>query len=113
MKKLQNNFTTPEQSKMLLELGVPADSADQVYYDDIMWGAHEFIPNDRTYSEIVAGYENISIPCWSVGRLMEIYDICVIEDTGSWANYTARLNYMNYLVASFETSKFDFSKLED
>jgi hypothetical protein len=28
MKKLQNNFTTPEQSKRLLELGVPADSAD-------------------------------------------------------------------------------------
>ena len=28
MKKLQCNFTTPEQSKRLLELGVPADSAD-------------------------------------------------------------------------------------
>ena len=28
IKKLQNNFTTPEQSKRLLELGVPADSAD-------------------------------------------------------------------------------------
>ena len=31
MKTLQNNFTTPEQSKRLLELGVPADSAD-IYY---------------------------------------------------------------------------------
>ena len=28
MKQLQNNFTTPEQSKRLLELGVPANSAD-------------------------------------------------------------------------------------
>ena len=28
MKQLQNNFTTPEQSKRLLELDVPADSAD-------------------------------------------------------------------------------------
>lgn len=28
MKTLQNNFTTPEQSKRLLEVGVPADSAD-------------------------------------------------------------------------------------
>jgi hypothetical protein len=28
MRKLQNNFTTPEQSKRLLELGVPVDSAD-------------------------------------------------------------------------------------
>ena len=31
MKTLQNNFTTPEQSKRMLELGVPADSADMVY----------------------------------------------------------------------------------
>ena len=31
MAKLQNNFTAPEQSKRLLELGVPADSADCVY----------------------------------------------------------------------------------
>lgn len=28
MKKLQNNFTTPEQSKRLLELGVPEWTAD-------------------------------------------------------------------------------------
>ncbi len=28
MKKLQSNFTTPEQSKRLLEMGVPTDSAD-------------------------------------------------------------------------------------
>lgn len=33
MKKLQNNFTTPEQSKRLLELDVPADSAD-CYFDE-------------------------------------------------------------------------------
>ena len=32
MKNLQNNFTIPAQSKRLLELGVPADSADY-YYD--------------------------------------------------------------------------------
>lgn len=40
------------------------------------------------------------------------YDMCVIDSIGNWANYTARLNYMNYLVACFETTKFDFSKLE-
>ena len=32
MKNFQNNFTTVEQSKQLLELGVPASSADGVYY---------------------------------------------------------------------------------
>ena len=28
----QNNFTTPEQSKRLLELGLPIESANIVYY---------------------------------------------------------------------------------
>ena len=36
MKTLQNNFTTPEQSKKLLELGVPIDSADMFYNN--AWG---------------------------------------------------------------------------
>lgn len=31
MKKLQNNYTTPEQSKRLLELGIPAWTADCFY----------------------------------------------------------------------------------
>ena len=34
MKQLQNNFTTPEQSKRLLELGVHEDSADMMYYPE-------------------------------------------------------------------------------
>lgn len=33
MSKLQNNFTTSEQSKRLLELGIPTNSAD-CYYND-------------------------------------------------------------------------------
>lgn len=72
MIKLKNNYTTPKQSKRLLKLGVPADSADQVYYKDAMWSAHEFLSPKHPYSEVVKGHENISIPCWSVGRMMEI-----------------------------------------
>ena len=34
MKTLQNNYTTPEQSKQLLKLGVPTDSADCFYLRD-------------------------------------------------------------------------------
>lgn len=41
IKKLQNNFTTPEQSKRLLKLGVPADSADCGIVEDIMHGGRE------------------------------------------------------------------------
>lgn len=34
MKTLQNDFTTPEQSKRLLELGLPADSANMRYREE-------------------------------------------------------------------------------
>lgn len=81
MKKLQNNFTTPEQSKRLLELGVPADSADCYLNSDsvIMLNGKTFQEN---YNEDVdlARLHLIEyphyVPCWSVGRLIEIYEIC-------------------------------------
>ena len=67
MKKLQNNFTTPEQSQRLLELGVPADSADCVY----RLGFNEFmiIPKDATYTtyadSIFRVLKDRCMPCWS------------------------------------------------
>ena len=67
MKTLQNNFTTPEQSKRLLELGVPADSSD-MYYKHTMFRPFLFSKGVlfSAYSEI----EDI-VPCWSVGRLID------------------------------------------
>ena len=78
MKKLQNNYTTPEQSKRLLELGVPADSADMYYccmkherFDipRVIWESYSKSSDLHPY---VFNY----LPCWSVGRLIEIYEIC-------------------------------------
>ncbi len=113
MKTLQNNYTTPEQSKRLLELGVPKDSADCFYLRE--HPDRLCILNDgKTLSELrLQLYMAHAMPCWSVGRLMEIYDMCVMNSTGSWADYTTRLNYVNYLVSCFEISDFDFSKLEE
>jgi hypothetical protein len=75
MKQLQNNFTTPEQSRRLLELGLPADSADLGIVEDNMYVDIEILR--VPYSQWCKGYEDISIPCWSAGRLIEIYHICV------------------------------------
>ena len=70
MKKLQNNFTTPELSKRLLELGVPADSADCYYgKDGKIHHIDGSIPNSLLWT---VG----CIPCWSAGRLIEIYNEC-------------------------------------
>ena len=54
MKNLQNNFTTQEQSKMLLELGVPADSSDCIRwsYDNFTSGLYDLsiIPYNKIFS---------------------------------------------------------------
>lgn len=86
MKQLQKNYTTPEQSKKLLELGLPIESADCFTantmeclspIDDMTI----FVLNrDETYTQRIDaickdGYVQHSdyLPCWSVGRLIEIF----------------------------------------
>ena len=66
MSKLQNDFTTPEQSKRLLELGIPKNSAN-LYYNK--FGALKAIPEYRNFNEFC---DSTDTPCWSVGRLIEI-----------------------------------------
>ena len=123
MKNLQNNFTTPLQSICMLNIGVPADSAD-LYYDknefEIYGIIHPYIlPYNRKFSNYNDAFY---IPCWSVGRLIEIFDICYsgTDVNAKWENYNALhkyKTYMNYIIYLFETNymrgNFDFSKLED
>ena len=102
MKQLQNNFTTPEQSKRLLELGVPIDTADM------------FRIREDTLPIVKVGFEsNVELPCWSVGRLMEIYYI----SRGAYSieyYYHNNTNMIDYMIRRFEIQKgkLDFSKLE-
>lgn len=94
METLQNNFTTPEQSNRLLELGVPEDSADCYY--------HHYFTNDPTpllrvlqpqWNETIGAIRGKSgqkiEPCWSIGRLIEIELKCRKEREG----YTPRLRF--------------------
>lgn len=115
MKTLQNNFTTPEQSKRLLELGVPADNADMFYYTAvaeyprIRAHAYGHIPNEH------------SIPCWSVGQLIKIYITCIEHYTGDerlmFGMDAVRLGMIDCIIAAIEVGcddgDMDFSKLEE
>lgn len=53
------NYTSKEQSKRLIELGLSPETADMYYEDDI---------------SIVVGHSwhERHIPCWSVGALLEV-----------------------------------------
>ena len=109
MKKLQDNFTTPEQSKRLLELGVPADSADFHYtrFGTILWHHNQ---GDIDFNN------SDSIPVWSVGRLIEIVDLCE-KRTIAYQNVEMHEDCnpeeLTKILTGETGREFDFSKLED
>ena len=104
-----------------MELGVPADSADcyllrtrtkgdtfivEVLHDEL-YSRHDKFTNLLEY-----------LPCWSVGRLMEIFDICKTCRTDcyrDWVEYTACDDYVEFIIGVFDfwNSTLDFSKLEE
>ena len=114
MKKLQNNFTTPEQSKRLLELGVPEWTADLRYRickaNDSILG-NPYLTKGKKY---IGSHFNSSLPCWSVGRLMEMYEI-VGENAGQCVTTTKGTSRIENLVKLYEENAtlLDFSKLEE
>ena len=64
------NYTTPEQSKRLTDLGLPPDSADLYYGKD---KKVHFIDGSIPRSLL---WITSCTPCWSVGQLIKIYLIC-------------------------------------
>ena len=135
MKTLQNNFTTPEQSKRLLELGVPTDSADCYWtefplYEGKFHGYEhkpQWLYDDEKFSKLQSYCKTRILPCWSVGRLMEILDICELrihpdtsaEEYPSTATIMDKLSisYVEFLVRTIQIAKkarvLDFSELEE
>lgn len=118
--KVQSNFTTPEQSKRLLELGVPANSADCYYdhfgYKNIRDCELELASNffDNSIQKYYDKHEG-AIPCWSVSRLMEIFAICFDPDFIEFDTFADGTSFLPQMLDKFETytKLIDFSKLEE
>lgn len=126
MKKLQCNFTTIEQSKRLLELGVPAWTADCFYPLNLSGNLSGDTPIIILFNldvkEIV--WDKIyAIPCWSVGRLIEIISICkisisdIFNDVVNWITFCEEQpplqTVYDELCAGITQCIIDFSKLEE
>lgn len=119
---LQCDFTTSKQSERLLELGLPADSANIALHKD---GSPHYL-NYETFSEFaIRVYSCVEAcpydPCWTFGRLMEIFDICYVGDRidDEWPK-TDKMSsnagcIINYIVGIYEIAAkengLDFSKL--
>lgn len=108
MKQLQSNFTTTEQSKRLLELGVPEWTADCFYKLDLYSFKTEmcFTKEDSLLHHYT--------PCWSVGRLIEIYHICVSRGFSFNVCFPNLMNEIMYKLAEANSNGWlDLKKLEE
>ena len=106
--KLQFNYTTHEQSKRLLELGVPEWTADCV--TSRYGGSTFFVQECQLLRRCIDS--NNYVPCWSVGRLIEIAFICSVYEIRTidfWRND----HPMDDIIYEFENNKMDYSKLND
>ena len=130
MKNLQCNFTTPEQSKRLLELGVPAGSADCIAFivSDPTWYDNAFAKGDVRISVLHPRHKYTKTaypddgsrpidepyPCWSVGRLIEIYQICVSRGFSFNVCFPNLMNEVMYkLTEANNNGWLNLSKLEE
>ena len=109
-----------EQSKRLLELGVPADSADCYLLRTHTKGDTFIVEvlHDELYSKKDKFVNLLEyLPCWSFGRLMEICKIC--EPNNCYEQLCEELQYIeNYCVAIIShiianLQVIDFSKFEE
>lgn len=114
--KLQNNFTTTEQSKRLLELGVPAWTAD------CFFGGYCGHPDYKTIRQTEFEIEDDLLfklndhltPCWSVSRLIEIYHICVSRGFSFNVCFPNLMNEVMYkLTEANNNGWLNLSKLEE
>lgn len=120
IKKLQNNFTTQEQSKRLLELGVPADSADCYFLstDGITTWVRGVADKHMNW---MGSIDKTPIPCWSVGRLINICLKCSTLEQRQVRFFCNgdddEYSLIDYVVTALEsgvmTNHIDFSKLEE
>ena len=131
MKKLQNNFTTPEQSKRLLELGVPADSADcyhvarnnytAILHNELFTKCRDNIIRVSKTAYRAEMHDDDILPCWSVGRLIEIALICATTAVKPYINFSTsegwsaanNIDYMMSIFVNYSSTYMDFSKLEE
>ena len=112
MKKLQNDFTTREQSKRLLELGVPEDSAN-CFIDEYL-RVHEIpqVNGNLLFSQLKRRTIYTIHPCWSAGRLMEIYGICMGVEGFFYCKGKFIDEAIRRIEGSVRDNLIDFSKLE-
>ena len=76
MKRLQEDFTNPEQSMRLLELGLPAWTANCYMINNQIEHGWKYNDYEIHVGNCECQQNDTVLPCWTFGRLIEIYLRC-------------------------------------
>jgi hypothetical protein len=96
------HFTTPDQSRRLLELGLLKNSADCYYdmykmVDDTI--IHVMTANEKDIATKTDAFWRVRYPCWSLGQLLEIASKCSSKPTITFdANSNDTIEDLIYLL---------------
>ena len=111
----KSNYTTPEQSKKVLELGLPANSADCYnVIDSDVYNKDDLRVRQNDYEISYSFFNNKHYnPCWSVGQIIEIYAIAMDSDFIEFDTYANSPCVLTELLEKFESSidLLDFTRL--
>ena len=119
MIELQHNFTTIDQSKLLVDMGLPVDTADcYIYtYDEVKINDMGILQKlTFTQRKEKQRSPHRFLPCWSLVRLIEIFDACYVgeeeyRDTNLNFNCHSVEDMVHMINYRYKLNDIDFSKL--
>ena len=88
------NYTSIEESKKLIELGLNRDTADLVYQFNFLIEENDDQPNFVSGSLHDTPLENI--PCWSIGALLKVMPKCIVVEHRNYFSYIVCLDTVSY-----------------
>jgi hypothetical protein len=68
---------------------------------------------DDTFSILKDRFKRELLPCWSVGRLIEILCICKKGEEVSFYTWSDKVDLVEWIIYKIEVAEPDFSKLEE
>lgn len=120
--RIPRHYTSVEQGRKLIDMGVPADSADMCWTinDDTM--QYNMFPTAIPYYTFTS--KSVYVPCWTTGMLIDIFLQCVnapdeidvpsVEiqryERGEMSESPSLVIAMSYIELAIEKGLMDFDK---
>ena len=109
------HYTTIEQSKKLIELGLSAESADMEYIAQYGSDDEYFEPAVfKIETEIDSDYpEPVTLPCWSLGALLEVMPLYLYDEDDDFYMMALDHNSNGWNVSYGGEDEYDFIRFAD